>query len=118
MGLARGIQLGVPVDVGQRTSTIILKSEKHRPPLYLTINVFNIRKLLTREPEMARGRFAGGPQQVDLWVRVMHVCVGTAACPGTADFRPCAPQAKNYRFVPFGIINAPISGGGGGELFS
>jgi hypothetical protein len=27
--------------------------------------------------------------------------VGTAACPGTADFRPCAPQAKIYRFVPF-----------------
>ena len=41
------------------------------------------------------------PQQVDLWVRVVHVCVGTAACLGTADSRPCAPQAKNYRFVPF-----------------
>jgi hypothetical protein len=27
--------------------------------------------------------------------------VGTAACPGTADFRPCAPQAKIYRLVPF-----------------
>jgi hypothetical protein len=45
---------------------------------------------------------ASEPQQVDLWVRVRHVCVGiTAACPGTADFRPCAPQAKIYRFVPF-----------------
>ena len=41
------------------------------------------------------------PQQVDLWVRARHVCVGTAACPGTADFSPCAPQAKIYRFVPF-----------------
>jgi hypothetical protein len=41
------------------------------------------------------------PQQMDLWVRVLHVCVGTAACPWTADFRPCAPQAKIYRFVPF-----------------
>jgi hypothetical protein len=41
------------------------------------------------------------PQQVDLWVRARHVCVGTAACPGTADFNPCAPQAKIYRFVPF-----------------
>ena len=38
---------------------------------------------------------------MDLWVRARHVCVGTAACPGTADFRPCAPQAKIYRFVPF-----------------
>jgi hypothetical protein len=27
--------------------------------------------------------------------------VGTAACPGTAEFRPCAPQAKFYRFVFF-----------------
>jgi hypothetical protein len=27
--------------------------------------------------------------------------VGTAAFPWTADFRPCAPQAKIYRFVPF-----------------
>ena len=41
------------------------------------------------------------PQQVDLWVRMVHVCVGTAACPRTADFRLCAPQAKIYRFVPF-----------------
>jgi hypothetical protein len=29
------------------------------------------------------------------------VCVGTAACPWTADVRACAPQAKIYRFVPF-----------------
>jgi hypothetical protein len=29
------------------------------------------------------------------------VCVGTAACPWTAVFRPYAPQAKFYRFVPF-----------------
>jgi hypothetical protein len=41
------------------------------------------------------------PQQVDLWVRLLHVCVGMAACPWTSDFRPCAPQAKIYRFVPF-----------------
>jgi hypothetical protein len=41
------------------------------------------------------------PQQVDLWVRVLHVCVGTAACPWTADVRPCAPQAKIKRFAPF-----------------
>jgi hypothetical protein len=27
--------------------------------------------------------------------------VGTAACPGTADIRLCASQAKIYRFVPF-----------------
>jgi hypothetical protein len=43
------------------------------------------------------------PQQVDLWVRMVHVCVGTAACPWTADFTPCAPQAKFYRFVPFSL---------------
>jgi hypothetical protein len=23
----------------------------------------------------------------------VHVCVGTDACPGTADFRPCVPLA-------------------------
>ena len=46
-------------------------------------------------------RFFIRPQQVDLWVRVLHVCAGTAACPWTADFRSCAPQAKIYRFVPF-----------------
>jgi hypothetical protein len=42
---------------------------------------------------------------VDLWVRVLHVCVGTAACPGTAECRPCAPQAKIYRFVFMFIKN-------------
>jgi hypothetical protein len=41
------------------------------------------------------------PQQVDLWVRVLRVCVETAACPRTADFKSCAPRAKNYKFVPF-----------------
>ena len=40
-------------------------------------------------------------QQVNLWVRVLNVCVGTAACPWTADFTPCVPKAKIYRFVPF-----------------
>jgi hypothetical protein len=41
------------------------------------------------------------PQQVNLWVQVLHVCVETAACPWTADFWPCAPHAKIYRFVHF-----------------
>jgi hypothetical protein len=41
------------------------------------------------------------PQQVDLLAKVVHVCVGTAACPGTADFRPCTQHAKIYRFVVF-----------------
>jgi hypothetical protein len=27
--------------------------------------------------------------------------MGTVACPGTAAFRPCAPQAKIYRFILF-----------------
>ena len=51
--------------------------------------------------KITQGSKCIGPQEVDLWVRVLHVCVGTAACPWTADFRPCAPQAKIYRFVPF-----------------
>ena len=41
------------------------------------------------------------PPQVVLWVAMVHVCVGTAACPGTADFSPCAPQAKITDSYPF-----------------
>ena len=47
---------------------------------------------------------------MDLWVRALHVCVGTAACPGTADSSPCVPQAKNTDSYPFKKQNTFLQG--------